>query len=278
MLEWDMAEKSRLSVVVITGNEEEWIGNCLRSVSPLNAEVVVVDQGSTDKTVEISKSHGAKVYQHDWKGFSAQKNFALTKTSGDWIFFIDADERMSKELVKQIREIVASGEPGPASYSVPRQNILLGRKMRHGGWWPDPVMRLAKKEAISGWEGDLHEELKVRGEKGQLKGCLYHLSHRGITWMLEKSVKYTPIEARLRFEANHPKVTWWRFLRVMLGEFWFRLITKSGWRDGIVGWIEAISQSYNMFLVYVHLWEMQQERTMPEIYQSVDKELEKNGF
>lgn len=274
-----MAENPKLSIIVVTANEEDWIGNCLRSVAGLDAETIIVDQGSSDKTVKICEGFGARVFHHDWQGFAAQKNFALTKASGEWIFFIDADERVSKELIKEIKEIISDGkESAFDAYAVSRQNILLGKEMRHGGWWPDPVVRLAKKDAISGWEGDLHEELKVRGEQGNLQGCLYHLSHRGITWMLEKSIKYTEIEARLRLEAGHPKMAWWRFLRVMFGEFWYRLIVKAGWRDGMVGWIEAISQAYNMFLVYVHLWEKQKGKSMEQLYQEIDTNLAKNGF
>lgn len=265
-----------LSVIIITHNESDWIENCIRSIVPIADEIVVVDDGSTDDTLSICKKLGAKIFHHPWEGFSNQKNFAITKTTGDWIFFIDADERLSNEAVAEIKTIISKKEIKVCA--IPRQNIFLGQKMYHGGWWPDYVTRLALKDDIIGWEGDLHESLKTKTESRRLKNPLYHLSHRGITWMLTSSIAYTPIEAKLRFEAHHPKIVWWRLFRVMFTEFWFRFFIKSGWQDGTVGVIEAISQSYNMFLVYVHLWEMQQGKSMEEIYRDLDTTLVKNKF
>lgn len=266
----------KLSVIIITVNEEKWIENCLKSVQNIADEIIIVDSGSQDKTLDICRKYKTKIFHRNWQGYSSQKNYALSKTSGDWIFFIDADERASKELTKEISEVI--NQATLSSYKIPRQNILLGQVVRYGGWAPDYITRLAKKESIIGWEGNLHEKLKTKDEKGKLGGYLYHLSHRGIDWMLEKTGRYTPIEARLRFESRHPKVTWWRILRVMFTEFWYRLIVKSGWRDGDVGWIESISQAFNMFLIYVHLWEMQKGKSMEEIYLCLDEKIAKNGF
>lgn len=268
-----------LSVVLVALNEEEWIENCLLSAKQVADEIVIViDDRTTDKTAAIAKKMGAKVFEHKFSGFSEIKNFALSKATSDWIFSLDGDERISKELALQIKNLMEQTDVKYSSFSVRRQNILLGEKVRHGGWWPDPVIRLAKKDQIEGWTGDLHEVLKVRGETGKLSGVLYHLSHRGITWMLETSIKYTETEAQLRYKTGHPPVVWWRFFRVMFSEFWYRLVEKAGWRDGTVGWIEAISQAFNMFLIYVHLWEMQKGKTMDTIYKDLDKEMAGNGF
>lgn len=265
-----------LSVVIVTHNEHDWIENCIASVKPVADEIIVVDDGSTDDTVAMCKKLGAKVFHQDWPGFSKQKNFAVAKASGDWILFIDGDERLSKDLASEIKSKINAA--GVGAYAMPRQNIFLGQKMRHGGWWPDFVTRLVCKASFAGWEGDLHESIKIKGETQKLKNPLYHLTHRGITWMLTTSINYTPIEAKLRLDVNHPKITWWRLFRVMITEFWYRFVVKSGWRDGMVGVIESISQSYNMFLIYVHLWEMQKGKTMDEIYKEIDNKLSKNGF
>lgn len=268
-----------ISVVIVALNEQDWIENCLLSAKQIADEIiVVVDDRTTDKTAEIAKKMGAKVFINKFTGFSQMKNFAFSKAASDWIFSLDGDERISKELAVQIKNIVNQPATKYSGFLIPRQNILLGQKVRFGGWWPDPVVRLAKKDQILGWEGDLHEELKFKGETGRLSGALYHLSHRGITWMLETSVKYTETEARLRFNAGHPPVVWWRFFRVMFSEFWYRLVVKSGWRDGTVGWIEAISQAFNVFLVYARLWEMQKGKPMDTIYKDIDKEMAKSGF
>lgn len=263
----------KLSVIIITKNEENWIENCLLSVKFAD-QIIVVDCGSTDKTLDICRRYKAEVFTHQWEGFSQQKNFALSKAKEDWVLFVDTDERVSAKLKQEIGNI----SEDYAGYQIPRQNILLGERVKHGGWWPDYVTRLARRDKILGWEGELHEELKVSGKIGRLADPLYHLSHRGVTWMLEKSIKYTQMEADLRFEAGHPPVVWWRLLRVMAGEFIDRLILKSGWRDGIVGWIEAISQAFNMFLVYVRLWERQKGKPMEQIYKELDKEMTDHGF
>lgn len=268
-----------VSVVIIAINEEEWIENCLLSAKQVADQIiVVVDDRTTDKTAEIAKKMGANVFVHKFTGFSEMKNFAFSKATSDWIFSLDGDERISKELADQIKKVVSQPTNRYAAFLIPRQNILLGEKVRHGGWWPDPVIRLARRDRLVAWEGKLHEVLRVKGEVGNLTGVLYHLSHRGIGWMLETSIKYTQTEAQLRFDAGHPPVVWWRFFRVMFTEFWYRLVIKSGWKDGTVGWIEAISQSYNMFLVYARLWELQQEKSMDTIYKDLDKEMAKNGF
>lgn len=268
--------KKSLSFIIITKNEEDWIENCLLSIKDIAEEIIVIDVGSTDKTIELCKKYTKLIFTRDWHGYSPQKNYAITKASGDWLFFIDADERLSPKLRAEIKNVIEDPN-AKSAYQVPRLNYLLGVPMRHGGWWPDLVTRLAKKEKIDKWTGELHEELRVKGETGTLKNPLYHLTHRGVSWMLNKSIKYTHSEALLRFNAGHPKIVWWRFFRVMFGEFWDRYIKKLGFLDGTVGLIEAISQSYNMFLIYVQVWEMQKGKSMDEIYKEIDKEL-KSGL
>lgn len=267
----------KLSFIIITKNEEDWLENCLLSIKGLADEIIIVDVGSIDKTLAIAKRHTKLIFTRDWHGYSTQKNFATEKATGNWLFFIDADERLSSKLASEIKTALENDTPVSA-YQVPRLNYLLAKPLRHGGWYPDYVTRLARKDKIKGWKGDLHEALEVDGQIQTLTQPLFHLSHRGIDWMLKKSIKYTQIEAELRFRSHHPKVTWWRFPRVMLAEFFDRLILKQGFRDGIEGWIEAISQSYNMFLIYVHLWELQKSKPMEDIYKDLDKELAKRGF
>lgn len=269
---------NELSVIIITKNEEEWIENCLRSVMPLSPEIVVVDSVSDDKTVSICKKYGAKIYSKEWGGFSEQKNYALSKATKEWVLFIDADERVSRELSDEIKQIINSRTSVSQSYTIPRRNVMLGKPVHYGGWWPDYVIRLSKKGQINGWDGELHESLVVRGEVAKTKAPIFHLTHRGISWMLRKSISYTAIEAKLKFKKNHPPVVWWRFFRVMATEFWYRLVATSGWKDGIVGWIEAISQSYNQFLIYVNLWELQQGQSMEQEYRLIDKDLADNDF
>lgn len=246
----------KLSVVICTKNEERMIEDCLNSVEWVD-EIVVIDDFSQDKTREIAKKFKAKVFLHTWRGFSEQKNYGFKKVTGDWILFLDADERVTSELKEEIlREIEKPGNQFSA-YNIPRLNNILGKEMHFDGWYPDYQKRLVRKEKFIKWQGRLHEQMLVYGQSGKLASSIYHFTHRGLSWMVEKSIIYTKYEAEEMLKSGHPKVVWWSFFRPMAQEFFYRLIKKSGWRDGIIGWIEAIYQSFNKFLIYARLWEMQ---------------------
>lgn len=246
----------KLSVIVIAKNEEEMIRDCLESVKWAD-EIVVIDDFSKDKTGEIAKEFGAKVFLHKWQGFSEQKNYGFKKASGDWILFLDADDRVTPELKEEILQEIKKEKNPFSGYDIPRLNNILGKDLYFGGWYPDYQRRLVKKEKFKGWKGRLHEQMLVDGQTGKLKSNIYHLTHRGISWMVEKSIVYTRYEAEELLKSGHPKMAWWRFFRPMGQEFFYRLIRKSGWRDGIIGWIEVIYQCFNKFLIYARLWEMQ---------------------
>lgn len=247
---------NKLSVVICTKTEERMIGDCLKSVEWAD-EIILIDDFSLDKTVEIAKKFKAKVFLHQWQGFSEQKNFGFKKTTGDWILFLDADERVTPDLKREIIKTIEVSNNSFSGYKMPRLNNILGKNMYYGGWYPDYQRRLVKREKFKKWEGKLHEQLLLYGQTGRLKANLYHLTHRSLSWMVEKSIIYTHYEAKERLKMKHPKITWWRFFRPMAQEFFFRLIQKSGWRDGIIGWIEVIYQTFNQFLIYARLWEMQ---------------------
>jgi len=247
---------SKISVVICSKNEEEVIEGCIASVDWAD-EVILVDDYSEDETVKIAKKYKAQVYLHRWEGFSVQKNFGFTKTSGDWVLFLDADERVRGDLKDEILREVNKPDNHYSSYEIPRLNNFLGKDMLFGGWYPDYQKRLVKANAFKKWEGKLHEKIVSTGKMGKLTSNLYHLAHRSLRGMVEKSIQYTDFEAKEMLLKNHPKMVWWRFFRPMFGEFWARLIKKSGWRDGVVGWIEAIYQAFNKFLIYARLWELQ---------------------
>ncbi len=245
-----------LSVLIIAKNEEEMIGKCLESVSWAD-EVVVTDTGSTDKTIDIAKKHKARVEEFaKGKNYSDWRNYALTKAKNDWILFVDADERVTPQLRDEIKKTVES--PGGFSgFAIPRRNILLGHEMRYGGWSPDYVLRLIKKDNIKGYKGEVHEQPEIEGEVGKLKEPFIHITHRSLTEMVEKTNKWSEIEARLMYEASHPKMNVLRFLGAMIREFWYRAILKLGFLDGPVGIIEIMFQVFSRFVVYAKLWEMQ---------------------
>ncbi len=244
-----------LSVIVITKNEEAMIGDCLESVKNLADEIIVVDSGNTDKTNEIAKKYKAKIVKADPNsGYANFRNVGLKEATGDWIFYLDADERATPELVEEIPTL------SPGVYQIPRKNIYLGKEMRYGGWGNDLVIRLFKKDLLEGYRGDLHEQPKYQGSLLTTHNGITHYSHRDLASMLQKTILFTDYEARLRLAADHPPVVWWRFLRVMFSEFWLRFVRLSAWRDGTEGIIDGIFQVFNMFIIYARLWELQQEK------------------
>ncbi len=129
--------------------------------------------------------------------------------------------------------------------------------MKHGGWWPDYVLRLIRKESFIRWEGELHEQPKIKGAIGKLVNPLIHNSHRSLSEMVEKTNRWSEVEAKLLFKSNHPKMTWWRFFSVAFREFWYRGILKLGFLDGVTGVIEVIYQMYSRMITYAKLWELQ---------------------
>lgn len=187
--------------------------------------------------------------------FADWRNVGAKKANGDWLFYIDSDEECTSLLRKEIQKAVKSGNC--AGYAIPRQNIFLGHKMRWGGWWPDRVLRLIKKSQFLGWYCDLHEQPKIDGEICNLKEPLVHVSHRNLTDMVEKTNKWSEIEARLLYNSGHPKMNFLRFFSAGLREIWFRGVMKLGFLDGTVGIIEIMYQTYSRLITYSKLWELQ---------------------
>ncbi|MFL6664650.1 MAG: glycosyltransferase family 2 protein [Rhizobacter sp.] len=191
-----------LSVIVITKNEAHNLEACLRSV-PFADEWVVVDSGSTDATCNLAEACGARVVRTtDWPGFGAQKNRALAEARGRWVLSIDADERVSAELARQIEAVVAAPGGGPAGYEIPRLSSFCGQWMRHGDWYPDRVLRLFRREAGRFSDDHVHERLLVEGAVGRLSGELLHHTMRDLDDALEKMNRYSSGRARDRLGAG----------------------------------------------------------------------------
>ncbi len=247
-----------LSVVVITKNSADKIEGCLESANGLAGDILIIDGGSTDGTLEIAKKHGARIVKQIGKGYSDWRNQGIKAARSEWIFYLDSDERVTPELKIEIEKEMEN--PQFFAYAIPRRNIILGKEMKHGGWWPDYVKRLYKKSALRKWVGDLHEEPILESASwrmGHLKNPIVHLKHDNLSEMIKKTNNWSEIEAKLLFDANHPKMSWWRFFRIMLTELWHRLIAKKGFLDGIEGIIYAIYQMWSKFVTYARLWEMQ---------------------
>jgi len=244
----------KISAIVLFKNEETLLKDCLDSVSWVD-EIIIIDNGEGDKASKIARKYKARIIKSSKGSFADRRNLGAERSSSEWLFYIDVDERVTPPLRKEIKDALKRGSS--AAYALPRSNILLGKKMRWGGWWPDYVLRLIRKDALIKWSGALHEQPQVKGEVGKLKNPLTHISHRSLTEMVEKTNDWSEIEARLLFESKHPKMTWWRFISVALREFWYRGILKLGFLDGTVGVIEIIYQMFSRMITYAKLWEMQ---------------------
>jgi glycosyltransferase involved in cell wall biosynthesis len=248
----------KLSAVVVVKNEEKIIADCLDSLSFCD-EIVVIDDGSEDRTREIAERITNKVFDNDKgsEGFvEAVRKFAIGKATGDWVLIVDADERITPELAKEIKETL-SGDPKYDAYRIVRSNYYLGNNP-----WPqsDKIERLFRRDSVKDWEWRLHTSPEVKGGVGELKNTMIHLTHTDLTSMLNKTIKWSEEEARMRFDSKHPKMSWWRFPRVMLSAFFSYYLKQKGWKVGTAGLVESLYQAYSAFITYAKLWELQRKK------------------
>mgnify|MGYP001434291544 CR=1 FL=1 len=250
----------KLSIIILAGNEAEMIKECLISASFAD-EIILVLANSSDNTKKIAKSLKIPLKIIETtdeynKNFSKWRNLGYKAATGDWLLYLDADERITPELKSEILLTINSTNL-VNYYAIPRANYYLGERVHFGGSYPDYVKRLYVKKHFSGYRGYLHEEPMVKGEMGYLKNDLLHYTHRNLNSMLQKTLVWTDLEAEALLKAAHPPVVWWRFPRMMLTKTWQRLIKEQMWRDGTVGWISVIFESFDTFIIYAKLWEKQ---------------------
>lgn len=264
-----------LSVIVIAKNEENMIKNCLESVKWAD-EIIVADNESTDNTLEIAKKYTEKVFTFKTQDFAVLRNKAFEKANGSWVLYVDADERVLKDLKTEIMETIA-GTPYSA-LAISRKNIIFGKYVNYGPYKKDWVIRLFKKGDFEEWVGKVHEYGKFKGKLGYSKNSLLHLTHRDLDHFVNKALEWSKIDAQLRFDAGHPKMTAWRFLRIFKSESFVQLIRRQGLLGGTVGVVDAILQAFSLFITYVRLWEMQQNKPLDESYKEIDKKLLESDF
>jgi glycosyltransferase involved in cell wall biosynthesis len=247
-----------LTVTIITLNESANIAAALESVAFAD-EIVVVDSHSTDDTVAIARRYTERVVVRDWPGYIAQKNFAAAEARHDWILSLDADERVTPELAAEIRAVLAAG-PSCDGYRVPRLSHYLGTWVRSTDWYPDYQLRLYHRTR-GRWEGRLvHESVKVNGEVGRLTSDLLHYTYRDVSHHLQTIDRYTSLAARQMFEDGRRAGV--RHLLVNpLAAFLRNYVARAGFRDGRVGLIVSLLNSYYVLLKFVKLWELQGRRS-----------------
>lgn len=262
--------RSTISALVIARNEESMIENCLKSLSWCN-EIIVVDSGSLDNTREIAEGCGASVISFKHNSFSRLREEALKRATSQWIIYVDADERVSPTLAKEI--MVNIETTGAKVFRLSRENIYFGKKFKWGGWQNDKVERVFKKESLIGWTGDIHESPNYKGELIDLKTKLLHFTHRNTVSGLIKTANWTPIEANELYKSNVSPVTFFTLMRKGCMEFFRRAILKKGYKDGLEGLIEALIQGINRVLVYIQVWELQQKPSIKEKYNQKEEEI-----
>lgn len=265
----------RLSVVIIAKNEERKLNACMESVKWI-PEIILLDNGSSDKTVEIAKKYTDKIFTFNNLSFSSIRNKGMEKSTGDWVLFIDADERILDGLKNEILQIIESSTH--SAFAISRKNIIFGQEKKYGPFWPDWVIRLLKKSDFEEWVGEIHEQPKFKGSLGYTKNSLIHLTHRDLEQIVLKSLAWSKIEAELRIKAHHPQMTAWRFIRIFLSETFNQGIVRKGFFNGTVGVMDSLLQAFSMYMTYVRLWEFQQPKSLEQVYEEIDQKLISTNF
>ncbi|MCK4838870.1 MAG: glycosyltransferase family 2 protein [Desulfobulbaceae bacterium] len=241
-----------VSVIIITKNEEANIRACLESLTWVD-EIVVVDSGSSDRTVNICREFTDRVYGHDWLGFGPQKNLALEYATGAWVLSIDADERVSNELRDEIVALLS--EPRQDAYEIPRLSSYCGRFIRHGGWRPDYVLRLFRRDQARFSEDMVHERVLFAGQVGRLQNDLIHYSFRDLGQVLAVVNRYSTLGAEQKYnDGQGSGLT--RAVLHGLGAFITTYFLKAGFLDGRHGFMLAISNAEGTYYKYLKLMEL----------------------
>src|SRR6266404_7203807 len=243
----------KITATVITLNEEHNIAEALQSLSWAD-EIIVVDSESTDRTVEIAHRFTDRVFIRPWPGYSAQKNFAADEAANDWIFSLDADERVSPELADQLKKLKLD-VPARAAFEMPRLTSYLGRWIKHSGWHPDYKLRLYDRKRAS-WQGEyVHEALEVHGQVERVKGNILHYTVRDASEHHLRMDRYTTLAAQQAFaQGKHASVG--SILLSPIAVFIRSYFFKLGFLDGIQGLAIARFAVHYEFLKKLKLWEM----------------------
>lgn len=245
----------KLSVVISAYNEENKIGDCLLSASFAD-EIVFVDNSSTDKTVEKAEKFTSKIFKRpNLPMLNTNKNFGFSKVNSDWIFCLDADERISQELASEIKSVIKERHNSISGLWVPRKNMIFGKWMQHTGWYPDYQLRLFKKGKGKFEEKHVHEMIKVWGETEKLKGHLIHLNFETISQFLHKHINiYSDNEVKNLLEGDYC-FNYLDAIRFPLKEFLSRFFAREGYKDGFYGLMLSFFMAFYHFVIFAKVWE-----------------------
>jgi glycosyltransferase involved in cell wall biosynthesis len=248
-----------ISVVFITHNEEANLPRTLDSVLTLvregRGEIIVLDSGSADRTLEIAREYGAKVFAEPWKGFAAQKNSAMEKASMDWVLQLDADEALESELAKEIQAVLAA-DSAAIGYWIPRKNFFLGRWMKHGGFYPDPKLRLIRRGAGKFEEYGAHPTIKIDGPTGKLNHALLHHAYPTLSGYIEHMNSYSSSGAEIALAKGHRRFNLVNIVIRPKLTFLYNYIFRLGFLDGREGLLLHLYHAVYVSWKYAKAWEL----------------------
>jgi (heptosyl)LPS beta-1,4-glucosyltransferase len=247
-----------LSVLITTYNEAEMLPLCLDPIEGWADEIVVVDSGSTDGTIEIAQAAGAVVRHHPYESPARQKNWGLTQCRYPWVLILDADEVVSPELRTEIEQVLRRG-PQADGYWIGRDNLFLGRWVRHGGWESDAVIRLVHRDRARYDDRLVHEEIDLPGPLPKLAGRLRHHTFRSFEQYWPKVRRYAHHGALQAFQRGR-RASAWSVLLHTVGRFTKMYLLRRGFLDGGHGLVLALFSSFTTYLKYAHLWELTRQQ------------------
>jgi len=243
-----------ISAAIITCNEEHNIPDALQSLSWVD-EIVVVDSGSKDATLEICRRFTDKIFHRDWTGYVDQKNYAVEKASNDWILSLDADERVSPGLREEIGAMTRGGFRN-SGYKIPRTAFFMGRWIKHGDWYPDYQVRLFDRRRGKWQGGRVHESVKIDGAAGMLTGEIRHYTYRNFSEYLQRLESYSTLAA-MDYNEKGRNAASWMLLGKPLAVFIKAYLLRCGFLDGTSGFAVAVMGAVSVFFKYAKLYELQ---------------------
>jgi glycosyltransferase involved in cell wall biosynthesis len=270
---------SKISVVITVLNEQKRIQDCLESIKWAD-EIVIVDDGSTDKTVAIAQKYTDKIIPHKSEGYvEPSRNFAISKATGDWILVLDADEQVPPSLAAKLQEI-AKNETKAECVRIPRKNIIFNKWMQHTGWWPDYNIRFFKKGSVT-WPNKIHSKAQVHGlviDLGpQEETALIHYNYDTVSQFLRKLDSYTTVTANERI-AEDNQFHWTHMIELPVQEFLSRFFARKGYKDGLHGLVLSLLEGFYEFITCLKVWEQKgfKEVTPNDVMQGFEPSIEES--
>lgn len=255
---------NNITVIIWAYNQEKNIEDCILSAKLLTENIILIDLESTDKTAFLAEKNHCEIIRHPNQKFvEPVREFGIQQAKTDWVFLLDADERVTPEIAKEIQqELTTNHQPPITYYHLPRKNIFSGKKwFKYGGWWPDYQIRIINKKYFISWPKTIHSTPLIQGQVGYFKNALLHFSHKSLTKMVNTTLVFEDQESDLLFAADKPVGTL-TFFRKFWGELFRRLIKNLGFMDGNIGIIESIYQAFSKTITYLFLYEKKNRHSL----------------